>query len=833
MERSLIKVLMLEDVPADVELTSDALRRAGLVMEIHHVSNESDYRSALQSWQPDLILGDYTLPQYDGLSALLLRRELAPDVPFVFVTGSLGEERAVETLRMGATDYVLKQNLARLPVVVLRALAESDAMRDQRRMQQELDHERQLLRAVLNTTGALIVVLDHGGRITRLNPAAESAIGQTQEAVAGLDYWNLFAAEDEREGLRQQFAQLDAGGHGEAGGQSPWRTTLDGCRAILWSAGRLQRLGSESEYAVLAGIDVTEQEKAEQQAYFLRHYDSVTGLPNRELLQLRLQRATPKREPDQLALVLIGIERLAEVRDSMGIATCNQLLREASRRLQSWQQAGDWLAKVGENSFALMLEVQDEAELPRQLQRMLDQLRQPYRLDQREFFLPAYLGATLHSVGGDPMASVQAAEAALHRAVFDQASGFQLYRAILSDEAHERLILEGQLHEALQGAGQLELHYQPQASLASGRIVAVEALVRWRHPTRGLIPPAQFIPLAEASGLIIALGERVLHTACQQAADWQRAGLPAITMAVNLASAQWAQPGALVATVRSALSSSGLEPQWLELELTESTSMHAPTTTIEVMKQLRKMGVHLSIDDFGTGYCNLSYLKRFPVDKLKIDRSFVSDITTDPDDLAISRTVAAMAHQLGLEVVAEGVETEGQLALLAEAGCDLIQGFFFSRPLPPDACASMMADRATLPPWRKEREQQTLLLLDDEQHVLAALRRLLRSGSYCVLTTSSPTEAFELLATHEVGVILADQRMPELSGTEFLNRVKDMYPATVRMILSGYTDLKTVTEAINHGAIYKFLTKPWNDEQLLAAVAEAFIKYELDKDRHG
>ncbi|QNM94806.1 EAL domain-containing protein [Chitinimonas koreensis] len=832
MERSLIKILLLEDVLVDVELACDVLVRAGLALEVRHVSDEPGYRAALAEFEPDIILADYTLPQFDGFSALLIRREMAPETPFVFLTGSLGEERAVETLRTGATDYVLKQSLPRLPAVVLRALAEHDALRDQVRTQRELEHERQLLRAVLGTTGALIVVLDQAGRITRLNPAAESAIGLSQDKAAGRDCWSLFAAAEEMDGLRSQFARL-----GEAGDDPvPWRTTLGGRRRVLWSAGRLPRLGSASEYAVLAGIDVTEQEVAEQQAHFLRHYDHVTGLPNRELLRHRLAQATAEDAAvvadERHALVLIGVERLPEVRDSLGVATGNQLLREVSRRLLGWQQAGDWLSRVGDASFALVLEGADERELPSQLQRLLDQLRQPYRLDEREFFLPAYLGVALHEPGMDPDFSLQAAEAALHRAVLDQSSGAQFYQPILSDEAHQRLLLEAELHEALQDEGQLELHYQPQASLANGRIVAIEALVRWRHPRLGLIPPLQFIPMAEACGLIIALGERVLLAACRQAAAWQRAGLPHITVAVNLAAAQWAQPD-LIDSVRRALDLSGLDPQWLELELTESTSMHAPAATIAVMEQLRAMGVHLSIDDFGTGYCNLSYLKRFPVDKLKIDRSFVSDITTDPDDLAISRTVVAIAHQLGLEVVAEGVETEGQLALLADAGCDLIQGFFFSRPLVPEACASLLADRTTLASWRRNKVPNTLLLLDDEPNVLAALKRVLRNGDYRILATTSPTEAFELLATHEVGVIVADQRMAELSGTEFLNRVKDMYPATIRMILSGYTDLQTVTEAINRGAIYKFLTKPWDDGELTATVAEAFVRYAAERERHG
>ncbi|QDQ25006.1 EAL domain-containing protein [Chitinimonas arctica] len=826
MEQFPIKILLLEDVQLDVEMACDALTVAGLVFETRHVMLEGDFRAALLEKWPDIIIADYSLPHFDGYTALLLRRELAPDVPFVYFTGSLGEERAVETLRAGATDYVLKHSLQRLPMAVLRALAEADAMRDQARARRELDNERQLLGAVLATAGALIVVLDRNGRIMQINPSAERSIGQSKVDAIGKEFRQLFASVGESEWVGSQLDRLEEHERSDSNYVS-WRSTV-GHLSVQWSAGRLP--GSQAEYAVLAGIDVTEQEIAEQQAYFLRHYDSLTGLPNRALLERRLDQFQPTEGGNLLALILIGVERLADVRDSLGVATGDLLLREISRRLGSWQQAGDWLARVGDNNFALMLEVSDEVELINQLRHLLEQLRKPHRLDDREFFLPAYLGVVVHNnEEHDPAGSLQAAEAALHRAILDQGEGYQLYQSTLSNEAAERLILEGELRLALQGEGQLVLHYQPQADLGSGKVVGLEALVRWNHPRLGLVPPAQFIPLAESCGLIIKLGEQVLRMACHQAAAWQRAGLPPVTVAVNLAAAQWSQSN-LLAIVKSALAESGLDPQWLELELTESTSMHDPSATIKVMANLRAMGVHMSIDDFGTGYCNLNYLKRFPVDKLKIDRSFVMEITTDPDDLAISRTVVAIAHQLRLEVVAEGVETEGQLALLADAGCDLIQGYFFSRPLAVEACTALLSAGTTLSAGRRQRYNRTLLMVDDESNILASLRRLLRGSGYQLLTTNSPLEAFELLATHEVGVIVADQRMPELNGTELLNRVKDMYPGTVRMILSGYTDLQTVTDAVNRGAIYKFLTKPWEDDALLAVLEEAFSKYELDRN---
>jgi CheY-like chemotaxis protein len=299
-----------------------------------------------------------------------------------------------------------------------------------------------------------------------------------------------------------------------------------------------------------------------------------------------------------------------------------------------------------------------------------------------------------------------------------------------------------------------------------------------------------------------------------------------VPVSVNLSARQFSEQ--IPQTVRRILDETGLDPKLLQLELTESASMDAPEKSFEILRQLKDMGIGLAIDDFGTGYSNLNYLKRFPVDKLKLDQSFVRDIVSDPDDLAIARAVIAMAHGLRLTVIAEGVEDGGQLALLAEHGCDEIQGYLFSRPVEPEACARMLRDQVALPLAALLREpyQRTLLYVDDEINLQAAIRRGLRQRGYKVVCAGDAATAFEVLARTEVGVILCDQRMPGLSGTEFLARVKGMYPDVVRMVLSGYTDLQSVTEAVNRGAIFKFLTKPWIDDELDAALRDAFAEFE-------
>jgi CheY-like chemotaxis protein len=280
--------------------------------------------------------------------------------------------------------------------------------------------------------------------------------------------------------------------------------------------------------------------------------------------------------------------------------------------------------------------------------------------------------------------------------------------------------------------------------------------------------------------------------------------------------------------VRRILDETGLEPRLLELELTETASMSDPQKSFEILHQLKDMGVRLAIDDFGTGYSNLNYLKRFPVDKLKLDQSFVRDLVSDPDDLSISRAVIAMAHGLRLTVIAEGVESQGQLALLADNGCDEMQGFFFSRPVPAEVCEAMLRDEVSLSLDLLARAPyaRTLLYVDDEVNLLAAVRRALRHKGDVVLSAGNAAEAFEILATTEVGVILCDQRMSGMNGTDFLARVRHMYPEVTRMVLSGHTDLQSVTDAVNHGAIFKLLTKPWGEDELAEALRQAFAEYE-------
>jgi EAL domain-containing protein (putative c-di-GMP-specific phosphodiesterase class I)/CheY-like chemotaxis protein len=350
---------------------------------------------------------------------------------------------------------------------------------------------------------------------------------------------------------------------------------------------------------------------------------------------------------------------------------------------------------------------------------------------------------------------------------------------------------------------------------------------------RGLVQPLDFIPLAEATGLMTPIGEWVLRTACAQNQAWQAAGLRAVPVAVNV-SARQVETQDLVALTAKILGETGLVPSYLELELTESAVMGNADAFIGLTEKLKGLSVNLAIDDFGTGYSSLSYLKRFLLDRLKIDQSFVRDVVQDPGGAAIVLAVITLAHSLGLSVIAEGVETEAQLNFLRVRGCDEMQGYYFSKPLPAAEFEQLLRDGRKLTlPLSDDLPGYTLLLVDDEPSVLAALRRQLRGEGYHMLAATSAQEGMELLALHEVAVVMSDLRMPQTGGAEFLAKVRTMYPDTVRIILSGYSDLESITDVVNRGEIYKFVEKPWDGVTLKRTLADAFRHYAARQAARG
>jgi len=609
----------------------------------------------------------------------------------------------------------------------------------------------------------------------------------------------------------------------------------DGNRRVLLQRGMVE---SGADGRALRGVailqDITAQREAERRIQELANYDDVTGLPNRALLLDRVDEAC--REAGALALLAIDIEQVEQVKESIGFPAGDALAMALAARLRRTCSAEDLLAHLGGGQFALLIDPKrggDERAVLDVVRAVQGALAEPECVANTDIFLSASIGvAGFPADGHTAQALLQAAHAAMCAAGEQGGGRVCFFTPQSNTRAARRLALESALRHAVQ-RGELVLHYQPQVDLHSGTMCGVEALLRWTHPTLGEISPGEFIPMAEQAGLIVQIGEWVLRQACLQSVAWQRAGYGALRVTINLSAHQLEQPD-LVQRIQAVLLATGADPARLGIEVTESMLAADVTHAARTLSALRALGIRIALDDFGTGYSNLSHLRTLPIDVIKVDRSFVHDVTAAPADVSVTRAVITMAHSLQMKVLAEGVETEGQLALLVANGCDQMQGYYFSAGVSAAEIETLLRENRRLPERFIERRQRrrTLLIVDDEENIVAALKRLLRRDGYHIVTAYSAAEGLQRLTEVDVDVIVSDQRMPGMTGVEFLRRAKELYPDTVRMVLSGYTELQSITDAVNEGAIYKFLTKPWDDERLRAHIEEAFRQKEMaDENR--
>jgi diguanylate cyclase (GGDEF)-like protein len=427
-----------------------------------------------------------------------------------------------------------------------------------------------------------------------------------------------------------------------------------------------------------------ERKKTEDRILRMSRYDSLTNVTNRSFFydRVELAMARARRYKRVLAVLILDLDHFKAVNDTLGHTFGDRLLKRVAERLTGCLRASDTVARLGGDEFAVLLpEIEQIDDVTGVVDKIMATLREPVMLEEQEIFVSVSIGSSLYpNDGEDAETLLKNADSAVLRAKQVGRNNHQFYAPLMNAEASRRLQLGNALRRALERREFL-LHYQPQVDTDRGELVGVEALVRWRHPGLGLVSPGEFIPLAEETGLILPIGDWVLREACRQARAWHDDGFPPVRMAVNLSNRQFSQEG-LVESITAALEETKLEPHRLALELTESGFMHNEEGAIATLKTLKEMGIHVSIDDFGTGYSSLRYLKRFPIDELKIDRSFVRDVTTDHDDAAIVGAIIAMANSLRVSVIAEGVETAEQLSFLREQGCNVIQGFYLSRPLP-------------------------------------------------------------------------------------------------------------------------------------------------------
>jgi diguanylate cyclase (GGDEF)-like protein len=528
----------------------------------------------------------------------------------------------------------------------------------------------------------------------------------------------------------------------------------------------------------------------------------------------------------RVALLHIDVDRFRSINENMGELVGDQALAAIAQRLHKAMPTGSWLWRLGSDEFLAGIGYRHEEPDGSVLaERLRDAFETPLSIPPYSLPVTLSVGIAIYpDHAQDPASLLATAEHAIRRAKHGGPNGIGLF-SLESGPRGSGDDLSQRFVEAIANS-EFRLFHQPVVNAHDGSIAGFGTVLRWQTEQQGLLRPNRFLQLVERVGLSARVGAWVVESAMRQLVQWREQGLDYLTMSVHLASPLLTRADCLD-QIGELLHGFGLPGEAMEFEIPESVLGLDARDVYDTLAGLRRLGSTLTVQDFGMGGLSFAALAQYPLDRLKIDRSFIHNVESDPRSAAIVRGIIAMGHRLGMRVTAKGVESEAELGFLRRNHCDFFQGYLFAPPLPAEELGELIRKRFLLPEkFAATRPERTLLLLDDEENVLRSLVRLFRRDGYQILTANSVAEAFDLLASNAVQVILSDQRMPDMSGTEFLTRVRDLYPDTVRLILSGYTDLATITEAINLGAIYRFLTKPWNDDELREHIRDAFRAHE-------
>ncbi|MCK2127467.1 EAL domain-containing protein [Thauera aromatica] len=705
-----LDLLLVEDNASDAGLIVRHLRKAGFEFDYLQIDTEPELRTALEQRRWSAVLCDYSLCGFDAGVALDAVRQTGLDLPFIVVSGEISDEKASRLMRAGAHDYVMKDNLARLAPALARELDEVHQRRARRAAERSAEeHARRLQRSqqVIDSLREGITVTDLQGTIVDVNPSFEAITGYSRAEVLGCNP-----------------RILKSGRHPPAFYETLWHTlvTTGTWRGEIWNRRKNGEIypelltlsavrGSDGlpTHYVAVFSDLSKEKQTEAHIHWLTNHDALTGLANRQLFMDRLQQAIEAAENgshDGAAVLLLDLDRFRRINESLGQEAGDKLLQHIAGRLQLCLKGRASAARLGSDEFLVLLtQFADTEAIAAFAHRILDEIARPCTIGGHEISVTASLGISVFPDDGRSAAELlRAAEAARAPIRHGHHNRLHFFTSGMDNQARRWMEIESELRQALERR-ELQLYYQPLLCARDGRIRSLEALARWHSPVLGWVSPAEFVPVAEESGLIVDIGDWVLRTACAQARCWQDDGLPPVRVAVNVSAHQIAT-GALPERIREVLARTGLPAAQLEIELTESTMMADTEFASAQVETISRMGVSVALDDFGTGYSSLAYLSRFALNKVKIDRSFVHKLASDPKSTTIIAATVGLARGLGLQVVAEGVETEAQQRTLIAAGCDALQGYLFS---PPVAAADLSRLSALFAPCEPYATPRTAL----------------------------------------------------------------------------------------------------------------------------
>jgi len=701
MEKKAFKILVIEDDPNYFILVNERLsQNRDPVFELIRSKHMQSGLERLGEGDIDVVLLDLMLPDSEGLNSFLSVHKAFPSVPVIILTSVDDDDLAAQSIAWGAQDYLTKGSFDRELLVksICYAISRNHAQAQLQKYYQENERSKRTLQDKDERFRSLVSNIPGAVYRYTLSESREWKMEFISDVIK--DITGLPAAEFMEQSIAVYFEKVlpqdlpllqdafeKAVREGAMFSVDYRMRHISGDFRWVHDHGRAVR-DEEGKVTHVDGVisDVTERTKEKERFNQLVYYDALTNLPNRELFVDRLDQAIQhaRRKKESGAVLALDLDHFKRINDTLGHSIGDQLIKAVSVRLLKVLFDSDTVTRIGGGAFIILLpRVAKTEDAENVANKLLTAFKAPFLVNEHELFTSCSIGIAIFPNDGETSdILIKNADAAMHISKEKGKDRFQLFSSSIANNSFERLVLENSLRRALE-RNEFRLYYQPQLDLRTGETIGAEALIRWQHPDLGFIPPLEFIPIAEETGLIHPIGEWVLKTACEQRKLWDQQGFKSFRISVNLSARQFHYAN-LVDMVGDTIRKSGIDPKSLDLELTESTIMDRLEETTLTLKRLKNMGAHISIDDFGTGYSSLMYLKTFPIDTIKIDKSFVNDVTTDPDDQAITQAIISMAHSLKLDVVAEGVETKEQLDLLRSQNCDIIQGYLFSKPVPVD-----------------------------------------------------------------------------------------------------------------------------------------------------